>query len=61
MARISCILVSFSPFFVKPNENNCMEKLNVTNDISGLLLLSQPKSELAFAFPLLTSMCGLFW
>ena len=60
MARKPGILISFS-FSVKPNENECLAKLNVTNDISGLLLLSQPKSELAFTFPLLTSVCGLFW
>ena len=46
---------------MKPNENECLVKLNVTNDIFGLLLLRQAESELAFTFPLLTSGCDLFW
>ena len=45
---------------MKPNENEYLAKLNVTNDISGLFLLSQPKSELAFTFPILISVCGPF-
>ena len=60
MAPKPGILVSFL-LFREPNENKCLAKLNVTNDIYGLLLFSQPKSELAFTFPLLTSVCGLFW
>ena len=46
---------------VKTNENECLLKLSVTNDIFRLLLLSQPKSELSFTFPLFKSECGLFW
>ena len=45
---------------MKPNEIECLAKLRATNDVSGLLLLHQHKSELAFTFPLITSEVVLF-
>ena len=46
---------------MKPNENECLAKLDVTNNVSGLLLWRQHESELAFNFPLFTSVGGPFW
>ena len=46
---------------MKPNEIKCLVKLVATNDASGLLLLRQHESELAFTFPLLTSEWDPFW
>ena len=45
---------------MKPNENECLAKLDVTNNVSGLLLWRQHESELAFNFPLFTSVGGPF-
>ena len=45
---------------MKPNEIECLAKLRATNDVPGLLLLRQHKSELAFTFPLITSEVVLF-
>ena len=43
------------------NGNECLAKLHVTNDVSGLLLSYQHESELAFTFALIMSECGPFW
>ena len=45
---------------MKSNEIERLAKLNVTNDVSRLLLLRQHKSDLAFTFPLHTLEHGLF-
>ena len=46
---------------MKPGEIKCLVKLVATNDASGLHLLHQHESELAFTFPLLTSEWDPFW
>ena len=45
---------------MKPNGIECLTKLGVTNDVSGLLLLCQHESELAFTFYFYLAICIKF-
>ena len=58
LAIFSPLLYEKPHYVVKPNGIECLAKLDVTNDISRLVLLHQHETELGFTLKI---ECGFFY